>query len=221
MVKYLLLLCLLLVATLYTLGGRTDAPLRDGLAGKLPPLVSAAPEKSVTRPADLAAVRQEPAPSLPKAAPAPAPASAAPVARVQPKPAGSSAISAAFATANAEAGAGSDPLAEQSLTLALPLVDAAAPGPLPASDPAVEPPADAGAAPALRYVVANTVNVRTGPSADTESLTKLSRGEAVLVLPSDTPGWSMIRIEGDGLEGYIASRFLGDPPQDGIFTPVN
>ena len=145
MVKYLLLLCLLMVATLYTLGGRTDAPLRDGLAGKLPPLVSAVPEKSVTRPADLAAVRQEPAPSLPKAAPAPAPASAAPVARVQPKPAGSSAISAAFATANAEAGAGSDPLAEQSLTLALPLVDAAAPGPLPASDPAVEPPADAGA----------------------------------------------------------------------------
>ena len=90
MVKYLLLLCLLMVATLYTLGGRTDAPLRDGLAGKLPPLVSAAPEKSVTRPADLAAVRQEPAPSLPKAAPAPA--SAAAVARIQPKPAGSSAV---------------------------------------------------------------------------------------------------------------------------------
>jgi hypothetical protein len=42
-----------------------------------------------------------------------------------------------------------------------------------------------------------------------------------MVLPSDTPGWSMIRIEGDGLEGYIASRFLGDPPQDGIFAPVN
>ena len=219
MVKYVLLLCLLMVATLYTLGGRTDAPLRDGLAGKLPPLVSAAPEESVTRPADLAAVGREPAPSLPKAAPAPA--HTAPVARVQPAPVGSSAISAAFATANAKAEAGSDPLAEQSLTLALPLGNAAAPGTLPASDPAVEPPADAGAAPTLQYVVANTVNVRTGPSAETGSLTKLSRGEAVLVLPSDTPGWSMIRIEGDGLEGYIATRFLGDPPSDGIFTPVN
>ena len=219
MVKYLLLLCLLMVATLYTLGGRSDAPLRDGLAGKLPPLVYQSPEKIVARPADLAAVRQEPAPSLTKAAPAPA--RAAPVARVQPEPAGSSVISAAFATANAEPEAGSDPLAEQSLTLALPLVDAAAPGPLPASDPAAEPPADVGAAPTLQYVVANTVNVRTGPSADTASLTKLSRGEAVLVLPSDTPGWSMIRIEGDGLEGYIATRFLGDPPSDGIFTPVN
>ena len=221
MVKYVLLLCLLMVATLYTLGGRTDAPLRDGLAGKLPPLVSAAPEKSVTRPADLAAVRQEPAPSLPKAAPAPA--RTAPVARVQPEPVGSSVISAAFATANAEAEAeaGSDPLAEQSLTLGLPLENAAAPGTLPAFDPAMEPPADAGAAPTLQYVVASTVNVRTGPSAETESLTKLNRGEAVLVLPSDTPGWSMIRIEGDGLEGYIATRFLGDPPSDGIFTPVN
>jgi uncharacterized protein YgiM (DUF1202 family) len=99
--------------------------------------------------------------------------------------------------------------AAQSLTLALPLRDAAAPA------------TAADVAPDLRYVVANTVNVRSGPSADTDSLTKLDRGEAVLVLPSGTPGWSMIRIEGAGLEGYIATRFLGDPPGDGIFTPVN
>ena len=212
MVKYVLLLCLLMVATLYTLGGRTDAPLRDGLAGKLPPLVQESPEEPVKRPADLAAVQQAPAPSLPKASPAPA--SAAPVVRPSPEQAGSSVISAAFAKAAAESGSGA--LAGQSLTLALPLVDAAAP-----STSAVEPPAGAEAAPTLQYVTANTVNVRTGPSADTESLTKLDRGKAVMVLPSDTPGWSMIRIEGDGLEGYIASRFLGDPPQDGIFTPVN
>ena len=37
-------------------------------------------------------------------------------------------------------------------------------------------------------------------------LARLARGEAVLVLPSDTPGWSMIQIEGDGVEGYVASR---------------
>ena len=127
-------------------------------------------------------------------------------------------ISAAFAKATAESGSGA--LAGQSLTLALPLADAEAPRTA-ASTSAVEPPTGAEAAPTLQYVMANTVNVRTGPSADTKSLTKLDRGEAVTVLPSDTPGWSMIRIEGDGLEGYIASRFLGDPPQDGIFAPVN
>jgi hypothetical protein len=216
MIRYVLLLCLLMVATLYTLGGRTDAPLRDGLAGKLPPLVSESPAEPVTRPADLAAVQQAPAPSLPKAAPAPA--SAAPVVRPSPEQAGSSVISAAFAKATAESGSGA--LAGQSLTLALPLADAEAPRSA-ASTSAVEPPTGAEAAPTVQYVMANTVNVRTGPSADTKSLTKLDRGEAVMVLPSDTPGWSMIRIEGDGLEGYIASRFLGDPPQDGIFTPVN
>jgi hypothetical protein len=216
MVRYVLLLCLLMVATLYTLGGRKDAPLRDGLAGKLPPLVSVSPAEPVTRPADLAAVQQAPAPSLPKAAPAPA--SAAPVVRPSPEQAGSSVISAAFAKATAESGSGA--LAGQSLTLALPLVDAEAPRTA-ASTSAVEPPTGAETAPTLQYVMANTVNVRTGPSADTKSLAKLDRGEAVMVLPSDTPGWSMIRIEGDGLEGYIASRFLGDPPQDGIFAPVN
>jgi hypothetical protein len=214
MIKYVLVLCLLIAATLYTLGGRTDAPVRDGLAGKLSPLVYPAPEDPVSRPAEQAVVRQAPAPAPPKAAPAPA--GLASVARPQPAPAGSSGISAAFATAEA----GSDAQAAQSLTLALPLVDAAAPGD-PASDPVAAPATGADAAPTLRYVVANTVNVRSGPSAGTASLTKLDRGEAVLVFASDTPGWSMIRLEGDGLEGYIATRFLGDPPQDGIFTPVN
>jgi hypothetical protein len=209
MIKYLVILCLLIAATLYTLGGRTDGPVRDGLAGKLPPLVYQDPEKSGVRPADLAAVQQTAAPAPPKADPAPAPASAVSAAGPQAAPTGSSVISAAFATAEATSVAGSDMQAAQSLTLALPLWDAAAPA------------TAADVAPDLRYVVANTVNVRSGPSVDTESLTKLDRGEAVLVLPSGTPGWSMIRIEGAGLEGYIATRFLGDPPGDGIFTPVN
>jgi uncharacterized protein YgiM (DUF1202 family) len=140
------------------------------------------------------------------------------VARPQPELAGRSVISAAFATAEPQAGL--DAQEAQSLTLALPLVEAPpAAGPSPAA--AAAPPTETDAAPVVHYVAANTVNVRAGPSAQSESLTKLDRGEAVLVLPSDTPGWSMIRIEGDGLEGYIATRFLGDPPQDGIFTPVN
>ena len=214
MLKYVSLLCLLIAATLYTVGGRTDAPLRDGLAGKLAPLVYRDPGQVTSEPSGLAAARPGPVQTQPETAPAAA--RVASVARPQPEPAGRSVISAAFATAEAEAG--SDAQAAQSLTLALPLVEAA-----PAADPspsaATAPPTDT--APVVHYVAANTVNVRAGPSAQSESLTKLDRGEAVLVLPSDTPGWSMIRIEGDGLEGYIATRFLGDPPQDGIFTPVN
>lgn len=216
MLKYVTLLCLLIAATLYTVGGRTDAPLRDGLAGKLAPLVYQDPGQVTPAPSDVVAARPGPAPPQPEAIPAAA--SVASVARPQPEPAGRSVISAAFATAETQTGL--DAQEAQSLTLALPLVEAA-----PAADPspaaAAAPPTETDAAPVVHYVAANTVNVRAGPSAQSESLTKLDRGEAVLVLPSDTPGWSMIRIEGDGLEGYIATRFLGDPPQDGIFTPVN
>jgi hypothetical protein len=99
MIKYVFLLCLLMVATLYTLGGRTDAPVRDGLAGKLAPLVYQAPEDSVTRPAELAVVQQAPVPSPEKTAPAPE--TLASVARPQPARTGSRVISAAFATAEA------------------------------------------------------------------------------------------------------------------------
>jgi hypothetical protein len=105
---------------------------------------------------------------------------------------------------------------EPRVTLALPLVDGAAP-----RATVAEPAAVAGPEPVISYVIGSSVNVRLGPSAQTEALTKLNRGEAVLVLPSDTPGWSMIRIEGDGVEGYIASRFLGEAPQDGLFGPID
>ena len=215
MFKFVFLLSLLIAATLYTVGGRTDAPLRDGLAGKLVPLVYKDPGPAAPQPADLAAAGDGPAPVSPQTVPAPVPAAS--VARAQPQPAGSSVISAAFATAEA---ASEDAQAAEGLTLALPLVEPAPPRAT-AAEPVAPPAPPADATPRLQYVVADTVNVRAGPSAKAESLTKLDRGEAVQVLPSDTPGWSMIQLEGDGVEGYVATRFLGDPPSDGIFTPVN
>lgn len=215
MFKFVFLLSLLIAATLYTVGGRTDAPLRDGLAGKLVPLVYKDPGPAAPQPADLAAAGDGPAPVSPQTVPAPVPAAS--VARAQPQPAGSSVISAAFATAEA---ASEDAQAAEGLTLALPLVEPAPPRAA-VAEPVAPPAPPADATPRLQYVVADTVNVRAGPSAKTESLTKLDRGEAVQVLPSDTPGWSMIQLEGDGVEGYVATRFLGDPPSDGIFTPVN
>lgn len=60
------------------------------------------------------------------------------------------------------------------------------------------------------YVEANKANVREGPGKDHAVIGSLPKGEAVLVLAHDDgpEGWSLIRIEGDGIEGYIASRLL-------------
>ena len=64
----------------------------------------------------------------------------------------------------------------------------------------------------LRWIGANSVNVRAGPSTEFPVLDKLNRGEAVLVVLEDggAEGWSRVRIEGDGVEGFVASRFLTD-----------
>jgi uncharacterized protein YgiM (DUF1202 family) len=58
------------------------------------------------------------------------------------------------------------------------------------------------------YVDGNSVNVRAGPSTDDEVVGKLSRGEATLLVSREGEDWARIRIEGDGIEGYVATRFL-------------
>lgn len=142
------------------------------------------------------------------AAPVPAEAVSAPAAvatnaaaavpRPQPN---NTAVPVAFSPAPAVAGL------QDGLTLALPL---AAPA---TADPAAAPgPASAGA---LAYVIGNNVNVREGPSARAAVLDRLSRGEAVSVLGASEPGWTLIRIEGDGVEGYIATRYLSARSPDG------
>lgn len=60
----------------------------------------------------------------------------------------------------------------------------------------------------IRYVTGKRVNVRQGPSTDTSILEQVLFAEAVQVLTDPVEGWVLIRIEGDGVEGYIASRFL-------------
>jgi uncharacterized protein YgiM (DUF1202 family) len=37
---------------------------------------------------------------------------------------------------------------------------------------------------------------------------RLTRGEAVTVVADAGDGWLRIRIEGDGLEGFVAARLL-------------
>ena len=45
-------------------------------------------------------------------------------------------------------------------------------------------------------------------------LGRLVRGEAVTGAAVGTDGWARIRIEGDGVEGYVASRYLTDARAD-------
>ncbi|MDB5664419.1 SH3 domain-containing protein [Cypionkella sp.] len=78
--------------------------------------------------------------------------------------------------------------------------------------PPVESIADASSPkPALMMVVtAKTANVRSGPGKDFDVVERLVRGESVLVVSQGegADDWSLIRIEGDGVEGYVASRLL-------------
>jgi uncharacterized protein YgiM (DUF1202 family) len=64
----------------------------------------------------------------------------------------------------------------------------------------------------VKVIGSKSANVRSGPGKDFNVVSKLSRGESVtLVSQTDGPdGWSLIRIEGDGVEGYIASRLLAE-----------
>lgn len=62
----------------------------------------------------------------------------------------------------------------------------------------------------VMYIAAASANVREGPGKDHAVVGRLTQGEAVsVVVAGEGPeGWTLIRIEGDGLEGYIASRLL-------------
>jgi len=62
----------------------------------------------------------------------------------------------------------------------------------------------------LAIVTARSVNVRSGPSTANAVIGRLTQDEQVLVVlePSPVQGWSLVRIEGDGVEGYVATRLL-------------
>jgi len=60
----------------------------------------------------------------------------------------------------------------------------------------------------VRYVTAQSVNVREGPSTGHPVLGRVIFAEAVQILSDPTKDWVLIRIEGDGIEGFMASRFL-------------
>jgi len=91
-----------------------------------------------------------------------------------------------------------------------------APEPAPVVEAVAEPPAAiepvAETRPVLpvRYVRAGSVNMRDGPSTGYAVIGRLTRNEAVSVVGDAGDGWVLIRIEGDGTEGYVAARLLTD-----------
>ncbi len=65
------------------------------------------------------------------------------------------------------------------------------------------------------YVTARRVNVRAGPSTANPILGSVDIADAVQILSDPNEDWVKIRVEGDGVEGFMASRFLAETaPQD-------
>ena len=96
------------------------------------------------------------------------------------------------------------PLVTESAPL-LTATDTAAPAALP------EPDIPGGT---LFTVASRQVNVRQGPGKTFAVVGSLTKGEQVLVVLEENPvkGWSRVRLEGDGMEGYIASSLLTPAP---------
>jgi len=60
------------------------------------------------------------------------------------------------------------------------------------------------------FVTGSRVNVRGGPSTNYEVLGKVVYGEAAEIVSDPNAEWVKIRIEGDGVEGFIMKRFMTD-----------
>jgi len=59
----------------------------------------------------------------------------------------------------------------------------------------------------LWTVTANALNVRSGPSTSNSAMDRIRKGKQVLVIARKS-GWAHIKIEGDGIDGWVAARFL-------------
>jgi len=204
MLRLTLLLCGAMIAALAILG-EDRGQLRPGLAKaaleaeRAPPVVAEAAPVAAETPVVLAApalpgplvVAAAPAPAMPEPAPRVAPVRevvAAPVFTL------SDLGNAAVPGADAPRGTAEAPMAE-------------AGGEALAEVPVV--PEDAAAAAGrVWFVTAGAVNVRAGPSTQAEILGRLGTGEAAVVLAEVDADWARILIEGDGMEGYVAIRYL-------------
>ena len=79
---------------------------------------------------------------------------------------------------------------------------------VPAAEPAAAPEVVEGGAGTIWYVTASSVNVRAEPSTDSEVVGRLGSGEATLLVQTVGDDWARIVIQGDGVEGFVAMRYL-------------
>lgn len=62
----------------------------------------------------------------------------------------------------------------------------------------------------VKFVSGRSVNVRGGPSTQDAVVGRLTRGEAVTVVWVEDNGWARVRVEGDGIDGFMSMDFLKD-----------
>lgn len=62
----------------------------------------------------------------------------------------------------------------------------------------------------LRYVAANRVNLRTGPSTTDPVIDTITRGISAEVISLNDDGWAQIRLTKSGQTGWMATRLLSE-----------
>lgn len=78
----------------------------------------------------------------------------------------------------------------------------------PAEDAAAAPEVAEGGRGTIWYVNASSVNVRAEPSTEAAVVGRLGSGEATLLVQTVDDDWARIVIQGDGVEGFVAMRYL-------------
>lgn len=191
-------LLLILAAGLFLvllIGGRDGGQTRLGLQGAY----------------DIAALQDLPPPQEPEVAVEPAtPPAAAPAAAPRPQPAPEPQETPGLDQMASAPAAPEPTAAADGLTLSLPL-----------GTENVAAPVAPEAAPLgiTARIVGSQVNLRDGPSARGAVLGRLARDQTVTIISTDTPGWTRVRIEADGTEGFVASRYLSDASSDSVLFP--
>lgn len=176
----------------FLIGGADRGQQRFGLRDAPAPIAVVAPAAETEAPAEPFAVAQAPAPAVATAKPAALPQGVAAMPLVDPASFQPDAATEVFSLAAAQSG----------LVALVPDEAAAA-----ALRPEAGRPDEAGT-PIWAVVMAQAVNVRGGPSTGDSVTGRLVLGDEVMMIGEETDGWVQVRVEGDGIEGFVAARFL-------------
>jgi uncharacterized protein YgiM (DUF1202 family) len=208
MLRLTILLCFGMLVALFTLG-EDRGQLRPGLAkadaeGRLDEVWAEARAEAAPTPQPVAQPVAVVAEAAPAPEPEPAPVAAAPVALADTGPvieveAGREVVQAVEEPVFTLSSFGNEPVpGEDGAPIEAAIGEAIA-------EPVVE---EAPAGGTIWYVTADSVNVRAAPSTEAEVLGRLGSGEAALLVTAVDSDWARIVIQGDGVEGYVALRYL-------------